>query len=1029
MSAEGFEVAEAYLSVKADDAGLRDKVTAAVQAASEGQDIQVKLGVDGDALRQRIDAAVGAASGEDVKVGLDVDSGLLREKVDAAVHGLGDELGPEADRVGSRLGEDLGNGLFRDLNGKIRNSSGQFASEAEKLAAGLDPIKTKADGAGTSLDDLGRKASGAGNAASSAGGGFNAGAAGIGSMVVAALALAPALAAIPALVTGAAFGLGTLKLGLDDVTKALKDHAAQSTATGQSQASMAASAFSNAVSIRNAEQTIADARRQSAIGAQNSAAAVTAAQQALMDAERAAGVAAQNSADQVTAAQQRVSQAAYSAQQAEQSYTNALYSEQQAQQALTRARQDAANQLADAQNSAADANLSAEQAANRLADAQTALTLAQNNGMTSPVQLRDALFAVKQAQQGVTDANQRAKEATEKANQATKDGVDGAPAVVSAQHAVQAAAEATAAAQHNVTVAAQGQADAQHALAVATRDAANQQIASAESVAKAQLALADAQRNADQQRAASAEQVTKAVQALKDMQEQQRLSAAAAASAGGASANQFSKDMAQLTPAGQAFVNQLLSMKQALDDLKNQAQTAMLPGFTQFLKDLPGIAGPVQDAVKNTGGALGDMAAQIGALFQDPKFQAAFGQFLGSATDGLKQFTSAIAPMIGKIVDVGVKAKPITDAVAKFVHELMTSGLPAFFEGLVSHAGNASQGIGALLGLLNNLLGPLGSLIGAISGALGPGIAALAGPLGTVIGQIASALTPAITALTPFITALGQGIGTLLTGAMAALLPSLKTFIGDFVQILDAVAPLIGPVAKLAAELMPMASMFLTLGATVLDALMPALLPLIDAVVKLGTWISDHLTPVVHDLNKVFGIVSDGIKTAIGDAIGFVKDHFNDVVMFVGGLGGRFLSGTVGLWDWLKVGFKDVINWLIDGFNFFIDKVNGVTGGLSDVWSWTGAPTIPTIHDIPKLAAGGILTSPGFVDVGDQDRERIFLPKGASVVPLPKPIQTVGNANSGKTAPTIHLHYYGPQAPTGEQKAIMYRELALAVHT
>ena len=70
------------------------------------------------------------------------------------------------------------------------------------------------------------------------------------------------------------------------------------------------------------------------------------------------------------------------------------------------------------------------------------------------------------------------------------------------------------------------------------------------------------------------------MQNLANTQKQQGLAAQVAAATGGAAVNQFAHDMANLTPAAQKVVNQLLGMKSAVHGLSAVAQSAILPGFS-----------------------------------------------------------------------------------------------------------------------------------------------------------------------------------------------------------------------------------------------------------------------------------------------------------------------------------------------------------------------------------------------------------------------------------------------------------------
>jgi len=794
---DGFRIATAYVAVEASDEGFRAQLDAKIKEAAEGVAAKVKVTPDADGLAEKIRAEAAAADAEThIRVKVDETGGGITSELDA----LGSQAETEADAIGGRIGSALGNGLFRDANGYIRNASGQFASDEEKIAAGLEDLGTKADRSGQKLTGAGKSARDAGRDAGSSTGGWGAlsGAAGgtaTALKAVAGISLVPTLAAIPGLAAGAAAGLGVLIGAALGVAKALKDAGAATGAGGgggPSGAQLAATAYSNAVAIRGAEQQVSDAREQAARSAVSSAESVQNAEQGVVDAERNAATAAQNSAAQIAAAKQHVVDAAYAGQQAEQAYTNAVYNEVQAQQAAINARAAAADQLVDSQNAAADAHLATEKAAQDSAAAQKALALAEANGATTADQKAALDLAARTAVQQLADAKQREKEAVEKANAATKAGVDQAPTVLAAEHAAQLAAESTVAAQHGVTQAQQQQADAAAALAKAQQAAADQQAASDEQVAKARQSLADAQRQADQQREDSAKSVARAEQNLTDTIKQQQLAASAANSGGSAGANAYAQDMKNLSQAGRDFVTTALGMKSELHELSLEAQTATLPGFTQMLKDSNHLLPVVRDGIQNTGHALSDMALGFGHLFANPQFNASAMQFEQIVTGGFGQFTSALPPLLNAIVTDGVRAAPLINAVALGVHQLIETGLPDFLSGLTVNSAGAAQGVGALFRAVAGLLGPAGMLTGAVAGALGPALDNLEPTLVTMADEIVGNLLPIMPQLSTDLVDVAQVVGQLFQ-AVEPVIPMLADDLATGLRIVD---PLLKDLAK-----------------------------------------------------------------------------------------------------------------------------------------------------------------------------------------------------------------------------------------
>lgn len=83
---DGFKIATAWVTVKADDAGLRAELRSAVRKASQGQDITIPVSARTNRLRSDITAAVRRAStGQRITLTAVLDSQRLRSSLTAAV--------------------------------------------------------------------------------------------------------------------------------------------------------------------------------------------------------------------------------------------------------------------------------------------------------------------------------------------------------------------------------------------------------------------------------------------------------------------------------------------------------------------------------------------------------------------------------------------------------------------------------------------------------------------------------------------------------------------------------------------------------------------------------------------------------------------------------------------------------------------------------------------------------------------------------------------------------------------------------
>lgn len=941
-----------------------------------------------------------------------------------------------------RRAMDEGEQASQKASSEIRRSFTAIESGSRSLRAAMADLEPAAHEAGAGLEGAARSADNAGKSAESSGNGFSAGAIRMTSMVAAAFALAPALAALPAAAGAAAAGVGAMALGLGGVIKALHDYGAASAGGGQSGAQLAATAFSNAVAIKNAEQAIADAKKQAAREAEDSAERIKKAQQDVVDAEQEAASAAQSSADQIESAQRSVADAAYNLAQAEQRLQDAEKSELDAQRALTQAREDAANQLKDLNNSAADSHLAVERATLNVGKAQENLAKVLGSSLSTDSQKKDAQLSLAEAQQALTDAKQRDVEASQKADAANKSGVDGMQSVVQAQDAVAKAAGGVKDAQHGVAEATQAQTDAQQALVRATQAAAQQQVSSAQSVAKAEQALADAQRSADRQRQDSMESVAKAEQNLADTYKQQQLAAAAAASAGGGAADKFAQDMAALTPAGRAFVNQLLAMKDGAKQLSDTAQTSMLPGLTQMLKDSGPLLPIFNGAIHDMGGVIGGTAVQFGALMQSPAFQGQLTQVLKDGAGLAKDFGDGMVGMTSGIMQAASQSGPIVDGLGQGIKTLMTSGIPDFFSALATNAsgiGEAFQGVGQFV---SNLAGPLGTVAGSLVSALAPAIKVLSSPevqrslasIGVSLGQI-------LLAVSPLVTLFAQG----LAGALKIVDPLLRTLADVLKDNSGWLVPLAGIILAVwsAVKLwtLAMAALNLVLLANPLVLIGALIVGLVaslkyawdhfsgfrDFVKQLWSDVKQWFTDGVHAIDKALlwfvslpgkfqhwlADVSSAVGRGVGEAVSWFAGLPGRVGSAIGGyfshLGADFSSWIGGVVDSVTKKGADVLQWFKDLpgrivlalgnlgstlWNAGVDLIKGFINGIGSMFGavkdklgdlvnkltdWKGPPA----KDAVLLTRNGQLVIQGFIAGIDDQLPAVRAKLGSLTATLP----------------------------------------------
>ena len=112
------------------------------------------------------------------------------------------------------------------------------------------------------------------------------------------------------------------------------------------------------------------------------------------------------------------------------------------------------------------------------------------------------------------------------------------------------------------------------------------------------------------------------------------------------------------------------------------------------------------------------------------------------------------------------------------------------------------------------------------------------------------------------------------------------------------------------------------------------------------------------------------IKDGVTGVYDWIVSTFNDVVTTITGLPGRITTAAAGMWDGLKNAFKSALNWIIDkwnGLQFKLPEIDTHIPGIGKVGGFVlGTP------DIPRLAAGGIVTGPTLALIGEAGPEAVI---------------------------------------------------------
>ncbi|OZM73970.1 hypothetical protein CFN78_06695 [Amycolatopsis antarctica] len=481
-----------------------------------------------------------------------------------------------------------------------------------------------------------------------------------------AVAAAGAMAAGPAIL-GLGAAVGVTAGAMFQAGKTVKAYSDAQDAAGAASGGAAGQEMSNAIAIRDAQDGISDARRNAARVAEDTARAIAQAQDAVADAERDAAWQAEESARRIEDAQRGVADA-------ERNLADAQRNSVRAQQAINDARRDALRDLRELAEVVSDYALSEADAELALREAQDRLREVNADYNATSLERERAALSVRQAEERLSDVVRERAADTNDLIAAERAGIDNSQRVISAREAGEAATDRVREAERSL-------ADAHRAVGDAQRQAARDQIQSQEAVADAQQGVADAQRDAARQQADAQEQVADAVQGLNDVMAQQ----GQAASGGAAGVDKFAEAYAKLTPAGKAFVDQLIAMKPMMERLGDAAETAVLPGFTRLLKAGESMEPVIAHGIDAIGGSMSDTADKAAVLAASPAFQADLWKAFDNGAIVMDAAGTAVVTMTSQLVGSIARSRPAAEGFADML-EAITSGTGAMFR-------NAEQGM------------------------------------------------------------------------------------------------------------------------------------------------------------------------------------------------------------------------------------------------------------------------------------------------------------------------------------------------
>ena len=368
--------------------------------------------------------------------------------------------------------------------------------------------------------------------------------------------------------------------------------------------------------------------------------------------------------------------------------------------------------------------------------------------------------------------------------------------------------------------------------------------------------------------------------------------------------------------------------------LNKESAAALGTQISDMAKNLPvalsALAGQIPTILSSISGAIGPLITSIAA---------ALPGVIDSIVKALPVILSALADALPVVIEAIVKLIPtVIEALAKLLPTLITVIVKLIPKIITALAKAIPAVITALAAAIPVIIKALAAAIPAVIKALAEALPVIIKALADAIPQIITAL---VTAIPQIITALIDAIPQVIDAVITALPLIINALIVALPQIIGA---LIGAIPQIIGALI--AGVPQIVGA------------LITSLPKIFGALAKAVGQVLVPIGDFFGKALESVKTGIGVAKKWIEEKWGQIITFFTGLPAKVGTAISGLWDGLKNGFKNAINWIIRAWNDFkiqfpsfdFDWNGPLPGGQITVGGWTvETPNFPT------FAAGGVM--------------------------------------------------------------------------
>ncbi|WP_028814426.1 phage tail protein [Streptomyces flavidovirens] len=342
-------------------------------------------------------------------------------------------------------------------------------------------------------------------------------------------------------------------------------------------------------------------------------------------------------------------------------------------------------------------------------------------------------------------------------------------------------------------------------------------------------------------------------------------------------AAEFEQAIAKLSPNARSFAREVKTLAPAFKKLQQDVQDKLFSGFDKTLRDMGKSTLPVvRKGLLEAGGALNSMGKGVGAAAITLSKNGTLGKAIGGATAGLKNLSRVPGQLVTGLTQVAAAAAPsfdrLTKAAGKAFDRFSKQFTQSFESGameksiekaitvigdLAEIAGNVFQVIGSIFSAAQASGGGFIGVLKEITGALADAFASpeIQGGLKAIfktMAVVATTVAPLLVDMLKIIGPVFEALGPPIQEAVKALGAGLK-------PVIDALGPVLVSLAKAFGSLIRAVAPLLTVGGELVAALLPALIPLFEALRQ----IFEAAAPFVRQLAETLGAVLTPILAAL----------------------------------------------------------------------------------------------------------------------------------------------------------------------